>query len=331
MLTKGERVNAAVFSKVGGPDVIQFTHLPDPAPGPEDVLIRTEAIGLNFADLNRRRGVYPIEPPAPYVLGYEGAGVVVAAGSDVKEFSKGDRVGFAHVPRANAELVVAPAWKVIPLPEQISFETAAGILLQGLTAHYLTHDSFKLSRGHTALIHSASGGVGLLLLQIARILGVRTLGTVSSPNKATLARKAGAAQVIVRAADWTQQVLEATNGEGVDIAYDAIGTTLIESLSVTRPQGTVVYYGQAGGIPPHIDPNLLMSDSKSLVGGELWSHISTREALLARSRTLFSWVTDGRLTLGSIKKYPLSRTAQAHEALESGETQGKILLMPDEL
>lgn len=323
-------MKAAAFFKTGGPEVIELVTLPDPVPGPNEVLIRTKAIGLNFADIYRRRGEYSTEPPCPYVLGYEGAGVVVAVGSEVKEFSEGCRVGFVHVPRANAELVQAPAWKVIPLPEKISFEIAASILLQGLTAHYLTHDSFKLKKSDTVLIHSASGGVGLLLLQICKIIGAKTIGTVSNPEKIQLAKTAGANHVVVRSNDWKKEVLSLSDGLGVQIAYDAIGTTLIETFSVTQPHGTVVYYGQAGGTPPPIDPNLLMANSKVLVGGELWSHISTREELLKRTDTLFSWVSEGKLSVSALKAYPMSRTADAHRALESGETQGKILLIPDD-
>lgn len=321
-------MKAAAFLKVGGPEVIQSVELPIPTPGAEEVIIRTKAVGLNFADIYRRRGDYSVEPPAPYVLGYEGAGVVEAIGEGVVGISIGSRVGFAHVPRANAEYVKAPAWKVIPLPDGISFETAGSLLLQGLTAHYLTHDSFKVSAGDTVLVHSAAGGVGLLLLQICRMLGATAIGTVSSADKVAIAEKAGAKHVIVRGQNWVSQLEALTGGVGVDVVYDAIGTTLIESLSVTKPHGTVVYFGQAGGYPPQIDPNLLMKESKRLVGGELWSHISDREELVKRAGTLFSWVLKGMVPIPQATQFPLSRTGDAHRALESGKTQGKILLIP---
>jgi len=316
-------MKAAAFTRTGSPDVIRMMILPDPNPGPDEVVILTKAIGLNFADINRRKGIYPVTAPSPYVLGYEGAGIVVATRS--AQFTVGDRVAFAHVPRANAELVLAPAWKVIPLPSTISFETAAGILLQGLTAHYLAHNSYAIRQGDRVLVHAASGGVGLLLLQIAKILGATTIGTVSSKHKIALAKDAGAKQVLIRTEAWKSRVTPA-----VDVAYDAIGATLLDSLEVTKAQGTVVYYGQAGGIPPAIDPNLLMHDSKRLVGGELWSHVATREALLVRARQLFTWIEQGQLRPAPVTRYPLAETALAHRALESGTTQGKILLMTEE-
>lgn len=320
-------MKAVGFSKHGGPEVLQWIDLPEPKPGADEVVIRTEVIGVNFADIYRRRGEYPSEPPSPYVLGHEAAGTIHSLGTDVRTFSVGDRVAFAHVPRANAEFVKAAAWKVIPLPRDISFETAAAVLLQGLTAHYLTHDSYKLTKEDTVLIHAASGGVGQLLLQICQILGAQTIGTVSNPDKVQSAKDAGANHVIVRSdGDWQKMVLEITNGAGVNVAYDAIGSTLETTLSVVRPHGSVVYFGWAGGMPPKIDPHILMEDSKTLVGGELWSHISTRQALLERSKTLFTWLSEGRMRPQIFGRYSLSQTSEAHRVLESGSTIGKVLL-----
>lgn len=313
-------MKAAVFYKPGGPEVIEFVELPDPVIGPDEVIIRTEVIGLNFADINRRRGIYKVEGTAPFILGYEGAGVVVEVGSQVKDFVVGARVAFAHVPFANAELVKAPAWKVIPLPEDISFESAATLLLQGLTAYYLTHESYAIKPHERVLIHSASGGVGLLLTQICRNLGAYVVGTVSTQDKAPLAHAAGAHQVIIRSHNWHKEVQ-------VDVSYDAIGTTLLETLQATKALGTVVYYGQAGGQVPLVDPNLLMADSKALVGGELWTHIGTKESLLKKSCVLFTWLRENRISLHSVTKFPLCQTAQAHAVLESGQSQGKILLI----
>lgn len=322
-------MQAVGFLKHGGPEVLKLMELPEPRPGFDEVVIRTAAIGINFADIYRRRGEYPSEPPKPYVLGHEGAGIIHAVGTGVREFFIGDRVAFAHVPRANAEFVKAPAWKVIPLPLDISFEVAASLLLQGLTAHYLTHDSYKVTKGNTVLIHSASGGVGQLLLQICKIIGTKTIGTVSNADKIQNAKKSGADHVIVRSeSDWVKIVLEMTNGSGVDVAYDAIGTTLDATLSVVRAKGTAVYFGWAGGAPPKIDPRILMTDSKVLVGGELWSHIATRQALLERSRPLFTWLKEGKIFPRIFGKYPLSQIADAHRALESGTTSGKVLLVP---
>jgi NADPH2:quinone reductase len=260
----------------------------------------------------------------------EGAGVVHSVGAKVKEFSLGDRVAFAHAPRANAEYVSVPAWKLIALPEDVSFDDAASILLQGLTAHYLTHDSYKVTKQDTVLVHSASGGVGLLLLQICKNLGAQVIGTVSSREKVGLVEKTGADHVVVRSeADWKDAVLKLTEGRGVNVAYDAIGKTVEESLSVVRAHGTVVYYGQAGGLPPKIDPNLLMAESKTLTGGELWSHIASREELLRRSDLIFSLMKSKKLFPHIFEKYPLTSTSKAHRSLESGKTQGKILLLND--
>ena len=319
------------FKRFGGPEVLEEVELPDPVPGPEDVLIRTGAIGLNFADIYRRRGEYSNEPPMPYVLGMEGAGTVVAVGENVMEFVNGDRVAFSHVPRANATLVLAPAWKVIHLPPSISFEQAAGILLQGMTAHYLTHDSYSVSSNDTVLIHAVSGGVGALLAQICKnILGAKVIGTISSPKKLGAVQDLNLDHLIIRSqADWRTSVLEFTGGKGVDVAYDALGVTLEDTLEVVKARGTAVYYGWAAGTPPRIAPNTLMSGSKALVGGDLWSHIADRPSLLTRAQTLFDWLSAEKIRLHLSKKYPLVEAAAAHRALESGETSGKILLIPE--
>ncbi len=323
-------MKAAGFFQFGGPEVIVPVDLPDPNPGADEVIIRMKAAGLNFADIYRRRGEYDIAPPAPYVLGMEGAGIIHSIGANVKNFSIGDRVGFAHVPRANAEYVQAPAWKVIPLPQNISFEAAASILLQGMTAHYLTHDSFVIKPKDKVLIHSASGGVGLLLIQICKILGATSIGTVSTLDKVHFAQAAGADHVVVRSeGNWKKSVLDWTQGIGVDVAYDAIGSTLEDTLSVVRTKGTAVYFGWAGGPPPKIDPNILMADSKKLIGGDLWSHIPDRESLLKRSSELFSWLREGKIRVQVSATYPLSETAKAHFDLESGRTSGKLLLMAE--
>jgi NADPH2:quinone reductase len=323
-------MKAIGFSQLGHPDVLELISLPDPVPGSDEVVIETRFIGVNFADIYRRRGEYPSEGPSPYVLGHEGAGVIHAVGENVKDFSVGDRVGFAHVPRSNAGYVKAPAWKVIPLPEAISFEAAASVLLQGLTAHYLVNDSYKVKPSDTVLIHSASGGVGLLLTQLCKLVGAEVIGTVSTSDKIDVAKEAGADHVVIRSnKDWKSAVLKLTEGRGVDVAYDAIGSTLEETLASVRPKGTAVYFGWSGGAPPKIDPSLLMNDSKTLTGGELWSHISTREELLRRANYLFSLIQEKRLFPRIYREFPLSEAAAAHRVLESGVSQGKILLKND--
>jgi NADPH2:quinone reductase len=333
-------MQALTLTEHGGPEVLKMREIPEPVPGPGEVVIRTKAIGVNFADIYRRRGQYSVEGPSPYVLGHEAAGVIVAVGpsgamtvpvgpTPSATFRVGDRVAFAHVARSNAELVIAPAWKVVPLPEAISFETAAAVMLQGLTAHYLTHDSYAIQAGDTVLVHSISGGVGLLLAQIAKLKGAKVFGTVSDPSKIDLAIAAGAERVIVRdqSSSWLEAIQKLTNGRGVDVVYDGIGKTLPLSIRAAKSQGTAVYFGWAGGNPPPIDPQILMDDSKKLVGGELWSHIADREALLARSKDLFRWIEDGKIKVNIFKKFQLAEGAQAHRELEGAATRGKILLI----
>jgi NADPH2:quinone reductase len=322
-------MKASVFSAPGGPENLRLETVADPNPGPSDVIVQTQFIGVNFADIYRRRGEYPVEPPQPFVLGHEAAGVIVAVGSSVRDLVVGDRVAFAHVPRANAELVCAPAWKVVKLPALISTESAAALMLQGLTAHYLAHDSYKIKAGDTVLIHSASGGVGMLLTQIAKILGARVIGTVSQNQKVAAAKESGADEVIVRLGGcFKDRVLELNSGKLVDVVYDGIGSTLDESLQSVRSRGTVVFFGWAGGAPQAVNPAVLMADSKSLVGAELWSHIDSRADLLRRSNALFGWVQQGALKIQIGQKLKLAQASEAHRYLESGTSQGKILLTP---
>ncbi|SIR30818.1 MULTISPECIES: quinone oxidoreductase [unclassified Paenibacillus] len=322
-------VKALVFHEFGGPEVLHVEQLPDPAPASDEVLVRVEAIGLNFADIYRRRGNYHLEGKPPYILGYEGAGVVVEAGAGAHGFKKGDRVAFADVPHANAELVRVPADRAIPLPEGISFEQAAAVLLQGLTAHYLVNDSCRVAPGDEVLVHAAAGGVGQLLVQLAAAKGARVLGLTSSAAKRQAALQAGADEVLLYGTDWVSGVRQwSVGGEGVGVAYDSVGSTLMESFAAVRTRGTVVFYGMAGGDPAPVDPRMLMDASKTLTGGDLWNHVTTQEERIRRSGELFGWIMEGSLKLADIRSFALADGADAHRLLESRLHSGKIVLIP---
>lgn len=320
-------MRALTFSRFGGPEVLEIREMPDPAPRPGHAVVRLEAIGLNFADVYRRRGNYHLAGDPPWIAGYEGAGVVasVPAGSP---FRPGDRVAFADSPFANAELVSVPFERLIPLPDDLPSETAAALLLQGLTAQYLTRDSHAVRPGETVLVHAAAGGVGLLLVQIARRLGGRVLGLTSSPEKAAAVRDAGAAAVALYPEDWVAAA-RTFSGDGMDVAYDSVGSTLLQSFEAVRTAGHVIFYGMAGGEPPPVDPRMLMDTSKSLTGGDLWNVLRTPEDRRTRAADLFAWVREGTLRLHIAARYPLAQGAAAHAFLESRKSSGKVLLIPE--
>ncbi|MBB6674751.1 quinone oxidoreductase family protein [Cohnella nanjingensis] len=322
-------MKALIFEQFGGPEVLRYTDIPDPELAPGTVLVRIEAAGLNFADIYRRRGNYHLVAKPPYILGYEGAGVVTRIAPDVTALRVGDRVAFTDVPRANAELAAVPVKQAIPLPDDISCEQAASLLLQGLTAHYLIHDSYALRAGDTALVHAAAGGVGQWLTQLCASRGARVIGLTSSDAKKEAALKAGADVVLLYGEDWTSEAKRIANGgAGVDVAYDSVGSTLMDSFSAVRTTGTVVFYGMAGGDPPLVDPRMLMDTSKKLVGGDLWNHVTTRETRIARSNALFEALRMGQLRMEAPRRFPLADGAEAHRLLESRASTGKILLIP---
>ncbi|HEY8021717.1 MAG TPA: quinone oxidoreductase [Thermoanaerobaculia bacterium] len=330
-------MKALCFDSFGGPEVLALREIPDPRPRPGELLVRMRAIGLNFADVYRRRGNYHLAGQPPYILGYEGAGVVEEVAPEAETgrpsaWRAGDRVAFADVPFANAELVVVPADRAIPLPPSIPFDTAAALLLQGLTAHYLTHDSYAVRPGTLALVHAAAGGVGQLLTQIARLRGARVFGLTSSEPKRQAALAAGADEVALYASDWKAQAaaFAAASGRspGLDVAYDSVGSTLSDSFAVVRNGGTVVFYGMAGGDPKPVDPRMLMDTSKTLTGGDLWNVLTSAEERRRRASVLWEWVESGALRPGPIRRFPLAEGADAHRLLESRESVGKILLMP---
>ena len=321
-------MKALVFERFGGPEVLEYKDVNDPMIGPDEVLVRTKAIGLNFADIYRRKGNYHLVGQPPYILGYEGAGVVEKIGSEVTSVKIGDRIGFADVPYANAELVAVPIEKAIPLPESISFETAASILLQGLTAHYLVSDSYAIKPGDIAVIHAAAGGVGQLLIQMVNLLGGKAIGLTSSKNKAEIAMKAGAKEVFLYNENWPDKILQATHGNGADVVFESVGSTLSESFSATRTGGTVVFFGMAGGDPQPVDPRMLMDTSKTITGGDLWNVLISGTERINRSMQLFEWIENGELIIQSPITYKLKYGQEAHQLLESRRSTDKILLLP---
>jgi NADPH:quinone reductase len=321
-------MKALTFSRFGGPEVLEYHDVPDPALAAGEALVRLRAIGLNFADVYRRKGNYHLQGAPPWIAGYEGAGEVVAVnGEGVRP---GDRVGFADVAFANAELVAAPIDRLIPLPADISCQTAGAVLLQGLTAQYLTRDSAPLEKGMTVVVHAAAGGVGRLLVQIAGLLGARVIGLASSEAKLAVVRSDGADFALSSGAGWVETVKAATGGKGADVVYDSVGITLQESLAAARTGGRVVFYGMAGGDPAPVDPRLLMDRSLTLTGGDLWNVLTSREERRARAGELFGWISGGQLKPGTPQLFALRDGVAAHRALESRLTTGKILLIPDQ-
>lgn len=319
-------MKALTFSTFGDSDVLEYIEIPNPELKSDEILVEMKAIGLNFADVYRRKGNYHLKGNPPFIAGYEGAGIVVDANNH-PEYKIGDRVAFADVPFANAELVAVNTNHVLPLPEAISFETAASILLQGLTAHYLATDSHKTAKGETILIHAVAGGVGQILTQISKLLGANVIGLTSSSDKAKVAFEQGADHVFLYNNDWKSDVLKITPN-GVDVVYDSIGSTLMDSFEITKECGQVVFFGMAGGDPAPVDPRMLMDGSKTLTGGDLWSYLNSKEERIKRANQLFQWIIEGKVTLSTPTSFKLSEGKLAHDYLESRKSTGKIILIP---
>lgn len=319
-------MRALVFERFGGPEVLQVREIPDPVPGPQQALVRTRAIGLNFADIYRRQGHYHLAGDPPWICGYEAAGEIVFAPPH-SGLKPGDRVAFADSPFANAELVAVEVDRLIPLPDDIDFDIAAALLLQGLTAQYLLRDSHPLRPGESVLVHAAAGGVGQLLVQLASNAGARVFALASSEEKCAIAMQAGAEAAITYAQDWVQRAQEFSDG-GVDVALDSVGSTLQDSLHAVRTGGRVVFYGMAGGDPEPVDPRSLMDGSKTLTGGDLWNVLRNAEDRRQRSAELFALVRAGRLKVAIDARFPLDEGAAAHAHLQSRKALGKVLLIP---
>jgi NADPH2:quinone reductase len=306
-----------------------YEDVPDPKAGAGQAVVKVEAIGLNFAEVNQRRNANPASLPMP--IGGEAAGTVVEVGQGVTQFKVGDRVAFNGVPGAYAELVAAPAARLVRIPENVTTKQAAASLLQGMTAHYLACSTYPLGGNDTCLVHAAAGGVGLLLCQIAKQRGARVIGTVSTEMKAKAAREAGADEAILYTkVDFAAEAKQLTGGRGVDVIYDSVGqTTFAKGLDCLRPRGMMVVYGQSSGPIAPVDSGLLSTKGcLYLTRVNLGTYTATRQELEERSGDIFRWVGSGQLKVHVHGEYPLAEAAKAQAALEHRETIGKVLLVP---
>jgi NADPH2:quinone reductase len=314
----------------GGPEVLQFEDVDVPQPGPGEALVKVARAGLNFIDVYFRTGAN--KPPAlPFTQGMEAAGTVAAIGEGVTGVAVGDRVAYAMVLGAFAEYVKVPAWRLARLPGTVSFEAGAAVMLQGMTAHYLTTDTFPIRPGHTALVHAAAGGAGLMLTQVATLRGAKVIATVGTEAKAELARKAGAQEVILYTSqDFEAEVKRITNNTGVDVVYDSVGaTTFDKGLNCLRPRGYMVLFGASSGqVPPMAPATLAGKGSLFLTRPTLAHYAATREEIATRSTDLFGWLAAGTLSLRIESTRPLAEAAKAQQDLEARRTTGKILLEP---
>lgn len=297
-------MKALTFTTFGSPDVLEYIETTDPVLKPGEILVEMKAIGVNYADMMRRSGVYPFKGSAPYINGYEGAGIVVDANNN-PEFKKGDRIGFADVPFANAELVAVPASHAIPLPPQIDFETAASVLLQGLSAHFLATDCHNTTDGETVIIHAAAGGVGQLLIQVCKIFGAKVIGLVSSEQKKQIATSYGADAVFLYNENWKEQILT-LRPSGVDVVFDSIGSTMQQSLEITKVRGQVVFFGMAGGEFNLGNPLYIIGTSKTITGGDLWDYLTSKEERIKRAGQLFQWIIDGKIKISPPSTFSLA-------------------------
>jgi NADPH2:quinone reductase len=322
-------MRAIEIEKTGGPEVLVPRELPTPEPGPGQVLVKIEAIGVNFIDVYLRDGRYPAK--LPFVPGQEAAGVVTALGPEVSGFKVGERVAWSHVLGAYAEYAAVPVGGLIKVPDGVTTRQAAASLLQGMTAHYLSHSTYAIQRGDAVLVHAGAGGVGLLLIQMAKRLGARVLTTVSTDEKAALAREAGADETIIYTReDFAARVRELTGGEGMPVVYDSVGKTTFEgSLACLRRRGLMVLYGGASGPVAPLDlMRLSTMGSLYVTRPAMKDYTATREELEQRAGDVLGWVADGSLKLRIEHSHPLAEAAQAHRDLEGRKTTGKVLLEP---
>lgn len=322
-------MHAIVVEQTGGPEVLAYQQTDTREPGPGEVRVRVEAVGVNFIDVYHRTGLYSL--PLPFTPGSEAAGTVEAVGPDVTEVSEGDPVAYAMVPGAYTERAIVPAAKLVRVPEGLDVQQAAAAMLQGMTAHYLTVSTYEVKPGDSVLVHAAAGGVGLLLVQMAKRAGARVIGTVSTDEKAQLAREAGADEIILYTEqDFEPEVRRLTDGQGVQVVYDSVGKdTFHGSLASLAPRGMLVLFGQSSGPVESFDPGLLAKHgSLFLTRPSLGHYTAMREELLWRAGEVLDAVRSGELKLRIDRTYPLADAAEAHRALEGRETTGKVLLIP---
>lgn len=311
----------------GGPEVLTHEDVDVPRPGSGEAQVKIAASGLNYLDVQYRIG--RLKVPMPFVIGSEASGVVSDVGTGVTDVKVGDRVGYAMTLGSYAEYAVVPAWKLVVLPPGLDMQVAAGVMLQGLTAHYLTHSTFALKSGDTALVHAAAGGVGSVIVQVARIAGARVIATAGTDAKAELARQAGAHDVIVYTKhDFEAEVKRLTDGRGVDVVYDSVGKdTFDKSLNCLRPRGMLALFGFSSGMVPPFDPAVLgTKGSLFLTRPGLNQYMATRDELLSRMRDIFEWLANGTLKIRIGHVFPMAEARRAHEELEARRTTGKVLL-----
>jgi NADPH:quinone reductase len=316
-------MKAVFVEQFGGVEKLKYGDVPKPSPGPGQALVKIAASGVNYIDIYFRMGLYPA--PLPVALGSEGAGTVEAVGPDVDGIGVGDRVAYAMARGSHAEYAVVPVKQLVKMPPGIDFQTAAAAMLQGMTAHYLTHSTYPLKSGDSCLIHAAAGGTGLLLVQMAKMRGARVIGTVGSEEKAKLAREAGADEVVIYSKDdFTAKA------KGMDVVYDSVGkATFMQSLDCLRPRGMMVSFGNASG--PVADFSVLILSQKGslfLTRPSLASYTATPDELAWRAGDVLSWIAQGKLKLRIHKVYPLANAADAQRDLEGRKTTGKLLLVP---
>lgn len=320
-------MKAIRITKTGGPEVLEWRDVDDPTPGPDQVVVDVAAAGLNYIDTYHRTGLYPMS--LPFTPGLEGAGTVVEIGADVTEVAVGDTVAWSAGMGSYAERLALPASSTVPVPDGVALDQAAAVMLQGMTAHYLVTDTFPLAESHRCLIHAGAGGVGLLLIQMAKMVGAEVFTTVGTPAKAELAAGAGADHVILyRDVDFGDEVEEIAGGRALDVVYDGVGQSVFRrSLDLLKPRGMMVNFGNASGPAEPISP-LELAPSLYLTRPSLFHYIANRDDLLRRSGDLFTWISGDRLEVRIGERIPMSEAARAHELLEGRETTGKVVLVP---
>ena len=322
-------MRAVVVTRHGGPEVLEVAEVPAPEPGPGQLLVDVAAAGVNFMDIYQRQGRPPYAADTPFVPGAEGAGTVADAGPGVAGFATGDRVAWTGVPGSYAEQVVIPADRAVPVPDGVDLQVAAAVLLQGMTAHYLSNDTFPVADGDPVVVHAAAGGVGLLLTQMAKMRSGTVIATTSTTPKAVLAQQAGA-DYVAGYDDFAAVARQVTGGAGAAAVYDGVGqATFDDSLSALRPRGYMVLYGAASGpVPPFELQRLAAGGSLFITRPTLGSYIASRDELLGRAGDLFAWIRHGRLSVRIGGTYPLDEAARAHQDLGSRRTTGKLILLP---